>query len=60
VEDPSIFEMIDTEEIEEVPVLEPLWPNTSQLEARVANMENALSRVMEFLEQNHAVQQNNN
>ena len=60
VEDPSIFEMIDAEEIEEVPVLEPLWPNTSQLEARVANMENALSRVMEFLEQNHAVQQNNN
>ena len=36
------------------------WPNTSQLEARVANMENALSRVMEFLEQNHAVQENNN
>jgi hypothetical protein len=60
VEDPSIFEMIDTEENEEVPVMEPLWPNTSQLEARVANMENALSRVMEFLEQNHAVQENNN
>ena len=59
VEDPSMFEMLSNAgEIEEVPDVEPLWPSTSNLEARVAQMENALARVMDFLEQNHANQEN--
>eukprot|EP00435_Cladocopium_sp_Y103_P072556 s26_g40.t1 len=55
VEDPSIFELIgETEDSHQNIPAGSTDPNPSALEIRVIQMENALARVMDFLEQNHA------
>eukprot|EP00435_Cladocopium_sp_Y103_P057212 s976_g19.t1 len=59
-EDPSLFEFIP--EIEE-PSIQPAAGAAvipTALEIRVMQMENALARVMDFLEQNHAARENAN
>lgn len=55
-EDPIMYELITDPGEPSHHVIEEQVPGASQLEMRVINMENALARVMEFLEQQHASQ----
>ena len=59
-EDPLMYELISNPVKTTGPVPKEPTPCPSQLEMRVINMENALARVMNFLEQNHANQENLN
>lgn len=59
-EDPLMYELISNPVETAGPVAEEPIPCPSQLEMRVINMENALARVMDFLEQNHANRENLN
>ena len=58
MEDHSVFTLIEdnTENQVNGPAGEDMYP-ASPLEIRVMQIENALARVMNFLEQNHAAQQ---
>ena len=59
-EDPTAYELITDPGEPSNPVLEEHIPDVSQIEMRVINMENALARVMEFLEQQHSNRENVN
>ena len=58
VEDPSVFTLIEDNIENQMtePAGEDMYP-ANPLEIRVMQIENALARVMDFLEQNHAAQQ---